>query len=358
MTFVQRRLSSCGTLTLAALMVFVGAPGLTSAAPDAAAGRQRAFVQDALVAALQRLTAPDGSLDDRFGDSVAIDGDTAAIGAPNDDVGGLQNRGSVYIFSRIGSTWTFQTTIAPSDPKAGERFGTSLALNGVTLVVGTSESTGNVPNHGSAYVFVGSGPSWVQQQKLTSVALSEFGSFGESVDVDGSTIVVGASGEPAAMAADHGAAHVFVRIGATWTLQQRLFANDGAPRSQNSFGSSVAIQGNRVIVGAPFTEIAGLASRGAVYFFTRSNVTWSPEQRVAANDGGAGDVFGFAIALDGTRAVVGAVSALINGNRQGAAYVRVAERATVESDGLTHVGCGAETGGRGSRDIRCIRRQR
>jgi hypothetical protein len=274
-----------------------------------------------VVAALQRLTAPDGALDDRFGDEVALDGDTAAVGAPNDDVGGLQNRGSVYIFSRIGSMWTFQTTIAPADPKANERFGQSVALQGITLVVGTAESTGNVSGHGSAYVFVGSGPAWVQQRKLTSIGLTTFGGFGAAVAIDGSTIVVGAPRESGRSNGTQGAAHVFVRNGTTWTLQQRLFADDGV--DQDGFGNAVAIRSDRAVIGAQFSTVGGATSRGSVDIFQRStlNFTWSLEQKVVANDGAADDSFGFDVSMDATRILVGAPGAKVNGIFRGAAYI-------------------------------------
>jgi hypothetical protein len=141
------------------------------------------------------------------------------------------------------------------------------------------------------------------------------------VAIDGSTIVVGAPGESGRSTGAQGAAHVFVRNGTSWTLQQRLFADDGVDR--DGFGGAVAIRGDRAVIGAQFSTIGGAEFRGSVYIFQRStlNFAWSPEQKIVANDGGANDQFGFRVSMDAARILVGAPGATLNGSIRGAAYV-------------------------------------
>ena len=130
----------------------------------------RVFTQD------QKLTASDGAVDDYFGTYVAIDGDTAIIGAPRDDNTGAES-GAAYIFVRDGGgNWTPQQKITPTDPGATDNFGLSVAISGDTVIVGApdedSATTGvnstpdeEATNSGAAYVFQRSGDVWSQMGK-------------------------------------------------------------------------------------------------------------------------------------------------------------------------------------------------
>lgn len=82
------------------------------------------------------MTAGDGRLGDRFGDAVALDGDTALAGASGDDIGANPDQGSVYVFTRNGSTWTQQAKLIGNDGAENEFFGTSIALDGDTALTG------------------------------------------------------------------------------------------------------------------------------------------------------------------------------------------------------------------------------
>src|SRR5262249_39266825 len=171
-----------------------------------------------------RLFASDGEAGDNFGAAVAISGDTMLAGAPFDDVGGNADQGSAHVF-QICQGLAQQQKITANDGAAYDDFGESVAISGDTAVVGASNGdVGGNADQGSAYVFVRDGATWKQQQKLTATNGAARGWFGASVAISGDTVIVGAMGQ--------GAAYIFVRNGATWAQQQILTSPDGAPPDQ------------------------------------------------------------------------------------------------------------------------------
>jgi len=157
----------------------------------------------------QKLTASDAASGDFFGASVAVLGDTAVVGASGDD--GLS--GSAYVFTRSGTTWTEQQKLTASDAAAGDRFGGSVAVLGDTAVVGAFNDDDAGNDSGSAYVFTRSGTTWTEQQKLTASDAAAGDRFGVSVAVFGDTTVVGASLNDDA-GNDSGSAYVYFVLSA------------------------------------------------------------------------------------------------------------------------------------------------
>jgi hypothetical protein len=209
-----------------------------------------------------KLTASDGAALDQFGQSVAISGETAIVGAAGDDVGANSFQGSAYVFVRVGATWSEQQKLTASDGAGGDLFGISVAMSGETAIVG-AHLANNV--QGSAYVFVRAGTVWSEQQKLTASDGAAVDTFGISVAISGETIIVGAFLDDVGANTDQGSAYVFVRVGTTWSQQQQLMASDGA--NGDRFGTSVAISGETVIVGAVLDDVGANADQGSVYFF-------------------------------------------------------------------------------------------
>ena len=175
-----------------------------------------------------KLTASDGAGGDWFGFSVAVDRDTAVVGAALDGVGGNASQGSVYVFTRSSGSWTQQQKLTASDGAASDWFGRSVAMSGDTAVVGAPFDDDNGTDSGSAYVFTRSSGSWTQQQKLTAPDGAASDRFGISVAVDGDTAVVGAYLDTIGGDREQGSAYVFTRSGGSWTQQQKLTASDGA----------------------------------------------------------------------------------------------------------------------------------
>ncbi len=270
-----------------------------------------------------KLTASDGAAVDRFGYSVALNGDTVLVGARQNDTTGGLDAGSAYVFQRSGTVWSQQAQLAAGDPGSGDSFGTSVALSGNTAVVGVNfDDTTAGTNAGSAYVFLRTGVVWSQQAKLTADGAEAGDSFGNSVSLSGNTALVGAYGDDTAAGGGVGCAYVLVRSGSTWSQQAKLTVTDGSPGDE--FGCSVALNENTAVVGAQRDNTGGGTDAGSAYVFQRSGTVWSQEAQLTAADGAAGDFFGSSVALSGQTALVGArFDDTVAGSDAGSAYVFV-----------------------------------
>jgi hypothetical protein len=268
----------------------------------------------------QKLIAADGAAFDVFGRSVAIAGDTVAITAAQDDLTTNVDQGSAYIFVRSGSTWTQQQKLTAADGATSDFFGDSVAIAGDTVIVGAQDdATGANIQQGSAYVFTRSGTTWTQQQKLTAGDGTAFDYFGFSVAISGDTAVVGTLQDIGAVF-QQGSAYVFVRSGTTWTQQQKLLASDGA--TGDSFGNSVSIAGDTAMIGAAGDTNGANVHQGSAYVFSRTGGTWTQQQKLTATDGGAEDSFGASVAVAVDTAIIGSLGDTIGANSfQGSAYV-------------------------------------
>jgi len=302
----------------------VGPVAATPSTPPADVGQPAL----ALLAVQQaKLTAPDGVWGSYFGYSVAIDGDTAAVGAPGDTVDGNFGQGSVYVFVRSGATWTQQAKLVAADGAEGFDFGLSVAISGSTLVVG---SAGNGltqgAGQGSVYVFTRDGTTWSPQAELEASDNSYGYGFGGSVAISGDTLVVGSDYATVAGNTGQGSAYVFARSGTTWSQQAKLLADDGA--GDDRFGSSVAISGDTIVAGARSCMVTGNERQGAAYVFSREGSAWSQQAKLVASDGAGADDFGCSVAMSADTAVIGASNHCADPACGGAAYVFTRSGAT------------------------------
>ena len=212
-----------------------------------------------------KLVAGDGAPEDFFGVSVALSGDTALIGSYADDVGSTHDQGSAYVFVRSGTMWSQQARLSPADGTASEGSGYSVALSGDTALVGcVYDTVGGNGSQGSAYVFVRSGTTWSQLQKLTADDGAADDLFARGVALSGDTALVASYGDDVGTTADQGPAYVFVRSGTTWSQEQKLVASDGA--ASDHF-AAVALSGATALVGAFNDDVGGNADQGSAYVF-------------------------------------------------------------------------------------------
>ena len=279
----------------------------------------------------EKIVAGDAAVNDVFGESVAISGDYAIVGASQDDDGGTQS-GSAYIFKRNGNEWEQLNKIVATDAGAGDYFGYSVAIDGDYAVVGAYQKNDvdGQQHDGAAYVFHrGADGNWTQQQRLIAenTETIHYLRFGTSVDIDGDYVVVGANNPSSGGGSTNffnGAAYVYVRNNTTWTQQQRLVHPDPGLTtgggSSDYFGNSVSISGNYIIVGTP-NDKEEASQAGAAYIFTRSNTSWSSPEQIVASDAAAGDGFGNSVAIDGEYAIVGAHGDDDGGSGSGSAYI-------------------------------------
>ena len=279
-----------------------------------------------------KLTASDPEADDRFGYSVAIDGDTAVVGAYFDDDGGT-NSGSAYVFVWDGSTWSQQAKLTSSNAAAGDEFGFPVSIDGNTIVVGARWDDDAGFNSGAAYVFVRPEGGWTdstQDAKLTASDATGGEGFGGGVSINGDTIVVGAYRDDDA-GTDSGSAYVFVRPEGGWTDSSedaKLTASDAA--AGDLFGLSVPIDGDTIVVGAHHDSDAGSQS-GSAYVFVRPEGGWtdsSEDAKLTASNAAAGDLFGRIVSIDGDTIVVGAALGDSGVSDSGSAYVFVKNGST------------------------------
>ena len=265
-----------------------------------------------------KLIANDASEGDSLGWSIGLSGDTAVIGAPKDDDKG-ENSGSAYVFTRSGNIWSQQAKLTASDGTAGDVFGISASLSGNTIVIGADLNEEKGFNAGAAYVFTRKGNTWSEQAKLTAADGAEGDIFGVRVVIDGNTALISARrDDDDIMGVDSGSAYVFTRTGNTWNQQAKLTAPDGA--ADDRFGRSVALAGDTAVIGAMFQDEKGKNS-GSAYVFTRSGNTWNLKTQLVAEDGNAGDVFGWNVSLSGHTTIISANRDDDKGENSGSAYI-------------------------------------
>lgn len=263
----------------------------------------------------QKLTASDGAAYDHFGNAVSVADGLLVVGALRHDARGADS-GAAYVFRRTASGWIEEQKLAASDGAIADTFGYSVATDGTTIVVGARGHDHGDFDAGAAYVFRQDGAGWIETQKLTSDAPARGQVFGTSVSVDGDTLVVGAVGDDPLGMENAGAAYVFRRGAAGWGLEQRLVASDRAP--YDLFGL-VSIDGDTIVVGARGSDSRGSGS-GSAYVFRRYGSVWIQLQRLTASDGAAGDGFG-TCAIHAGHVVVGAIGDDDRGSSSGSAYV-------------------------------------
>jgi len=218
-----------------------------------------------------KLVASDGNVEDYFGRSVSVDGDTALIGAQGND----NSKGAAYMFTRSGSTWIQKIKLLASDGEEIDCFGCSVSLNGDTASIGALGDD----IKGSAYVFTYTGSSWTQQAKLVASDGASLDGFGNCVSVDGDTALIGAFGCDD-KGEDSGSAYIFTRTGSTWIQQSKLIASDGF--AEDEFGVCVSVDGNFAFIGAYYDDDMGTSS-GSAYVFARPGLDFEIKGGLGVN---------------------------------------------------------------------------
>jgi hypothetical protein len=202
-----------------------------------------------------------------------------------------------------------------NNPGSPYEFGYSVAVSGNTAVVGAPYSGSN--DAGVAYIYVKAGSEWPTTPTTTLLdpGAVEADSFGYSVSVSGKTVVIGAQG----VNSNAGAVYIYVKGASGWPTTPTTTLSDPGATAGDSFGTSVAVSGRAVLVGAP-----GISSNaGAAFIYEKSALGWPTTPTTSLSDPGAtaGDVFGASVAVWDVTAVVGADQLLNPG--PGAAYIYV-----------------------------------
>lgn len=300
----------------------IGAPGRDAPPFLGNSGAVHVFIREAAGWSEQTvLLAPDAGEGDSFGSALALDGDTALVGAYLDDTTAGKDAGSAHVFTRDGSSWSSQALLHAGDSAAQDQFGISVAISGATALIGAEfDDTAAGIDAGSAYVFAKKGKQWVRQAKLQPGDAAGDDQFGHAVALDGNTAVVGAVGRASSGISEEGAAYVFSRRGSAWNEDARLDPGDLA--NGDRFGQSVAVSKSTILVGAEMDDTPAGIDTGSVHVFFRGKAGWSRIAGLTAPDAAPDSRFGCAVAISGTSAVVGACQAKLDSkNNAGSAYV-------------------------------------
>lgn len=256
-----------------------------------------------------KLVPDDGATGDAFGRSVAVSDDTAVIGAPfHQEPGASYIGGAAYVFSPSGGSWQREAKLLADDADGGDAFGDAVAAVDGTAVVGApGEEDPNGSGSGAAYVFSRGSNGWRQETKLAAADGDDDDEFGDAVAVADGVAVVGARRDEDPNGGDAGSAYAFIRADGAWNQAAKLVPDDGD--EEDYFGRSVAADTGVALVGAHYDEDPNGAFGGSAYLFSREGDEWRQEAKLAAPDGGSNDEFGWSVTLDGSTAVIGAAGA-------------------------------------------------
>ncbi len=241
----------------------------------------------------------------RFGFSIAVNGDIAAIAAPEATVEGKRKAGQVELFRYIDGNWVHTQTLTEPRPANDNQFGYDLALADGTLAVGTFGYDGKRSNSGRVYLYESKAGGWKLETALQTPSPRSRERFGYNVALSGDTLAVatlrGNDGT-----ASGGDVFLFRRDGGDWELQQSI----EIPGSSDRFGQSIALQGDLLAIGsfANDDECSHyISDAGRVTLYRRNGKKWEKETELKADNAGGGDRFGFSVALSGNTLAVGAI---------------------------------------------------
>ena len=259
------------------------------------------------------IKASNAERDDWFGFALSLSGNSLVAGAFHEDSpatgvdgnqgNGAEDSGAAYVFTRTGQSWTQEAYLKPNDTKAGDLFGTSVSIDGDTIAVGAlhvdfNSAPTSTARSGVAYVFARTGGAWMQRQQLAASNARPGDKFGIAMDLEADTLAVGAVYGGATNGPRGGAVYVFGRDAMGWTERQILTPSVAS----GQFGSSIQLDGDRMLIGAPGEE----NSTGATYLFVRRDGQWSEQLRLQPDSLEAGSKFGYSVTLLGDRIAAGA----------------------------------------------------
>lgn len=275
--------------------VAVSSADLFVGAPDQNAGVVYVFNRPAqgVVVPVASLEAIDGEAQDRFGAALAVDGNTLAVGMPGDN----GNRGSVFVFVRDGGKWVQQWELYAWDGLSGDGFGTAVAIQGDRIAVGApydgGVGVGSAYARGAVYTFTRSGTLWSPESKLVSPTAQNGDLFGRSVQLSATRVLVGAPGASAAL----GRVFWFERPSGSWVSA----GNTGplVPVASQRFGWNLALNGNDVWIGSPFTALPGTPSCGSLVRLLDTAGTLNPVEVPSFRMPLPGDLSGWRLAASG-----------------------------------------------------------
>jgi len=270
------------------------------------------------------LVNPNTSSNDKFASTLSISENYIAVGSQGFSASHV---GVVYIFKNTETGWVEDITITPVSTFKSANFGTSLMLSGEYLIIGDDDH--GRAHEGSAYIYKQEEGIWNKQASLKGGDITKSANFATSVAISKDYAVIGAKSENNPLVKKHkksGAVYVYKRTGKLWNSQTKLLASDA--QQGGNFGSSVAISGDYLLIGAENHNSA----KGATYLFQNINDVWTEVFKFEANDAKQQDSFGHAIAIAQDYIVVGAHNKSVANGTEGVSYLYYLNRDTSPSE--------------------------
>ena len=259
----------------------------------------------------KRIARPEQTQNLRLGQSVAIDGDTiAATMWPT-----VNATGSIHIFRRVNDDWVDEAILRDETGIYSNGIGLNVDISGNTVVAGEQfgQSTKGVEG-GAVIVFIRSGSTWTMQARIPGPVPADT-RFGTSTSIVADRLIVGApSDEQNEPLAFRGAVHIYSRQGGEWVWKQKLrgFGAEG----WQGFGTALDASGDRLVVGAPSATFGTGGEPGAAYFFRREGEVWVNGGRLIATDTHFSNTYGTSVAIAGNRYFSGSPTRIISGLNQ------------------------------------------
>ena len=289
------------SVALSGDLALIGAYG-TKVGSHASAGAAYLFARSGTSwSQIAELTASDAADDDEFGNAVALTESTALIGARNKSFAGNYYTGAAYFFSDSAGSWSQEAEVPDPNPSYTDDFGAAVALSGDTALIGAPGTSVNGQYwSGAAYIYDLSGGAWTEQAELSAADGLAGDDFGTTVALDGGTALIGA----VAALNWTGTAYLLTGSGSTWTQQAEL--SDPNAVTNDNYGVAVALNGDTALVGACLKTVGSQSADGCGYVFTPSSGAWSQQAQISAPDAAVNDNLGVAVALSGDTALLGA----------------------------------------------------
>jgi hypothetical protein len=284
-----------------------------------------ALSTDAITETL-KIVPGDGYLNDKFGNAIALDGNTLVIGARENNDGGI-DAGAVYIYEQVSAdpiSWTLSLKLVVSDSLPLANFGASISLDGDRLAVGAPNDNGEI---GAVYLFdrnLGGAEQWGQLKKLTPENGEAGDYFGVSVVLQNDLLFIGADGDDD-KAGDAGTVYLFQRNQGgvdQWGFVKKIYSTH--TDHGDHFGSAMAFDRDTLVVGAPFDDLVGANRAGKVIVFERNQDgadQWGEVKVIWTSDAVTDDFFGTSVAISGDYLAAGAIGQDAFGSDSGAVYI-------------------------------------
>jgi hypothetical protein len=299
----------------------------------------------------QKLTRADATPGEALGSAVAIRGDTIVCGVPNFDGIVGTNQGMGASFTRSGNAWAASEVFMPNETQAQSGFGSAAAMSDEFVAMGaTNWSKSGANFSGAAYAFRRADGTPARTLTLAAPTPQTDANFGNRLAGDSTRLIVGAYNEDGGAGANQGAVYVYKFQNESFVLEQKLLPS--VQQAGAAFGRAIALDGTTLLVGAP-NEDDAVADAGAAYVFFFNGSTWSQQARLASQEPAAANLFGWAVAVSGNRAVIGSpnddvVLSAVNRVDLGSAdsFLRTGSTWALEREFVESTGIGAESAGR------------